>query len=187
MYPCSRTKFKKRFQLPEGGCEQLIVNRCNQGLKNAMQAVFEQGGHCSLRMHTIDRYTKASDYIEMLPWAHSVIISSRNRVMNQVAVAFGLKKPLEGMTSLAEAIAAIPATDQAADQSPSAPSRIIFLIEDQIGSCHFHQYGQSLVTAGVLEGYEISSRAARLQCALLSSPAFHKKYDSFERYCQEIV
>jgi hypothetical protein len=58
--------------------------------------------------------------------------------MNQVAVAFGLKKPLEGMTSLAEAIAAIPATDQAADQSSSAPSRIIFLIEDQNGRCHFH-------------------------------------------------
>lgn len=187
MYPCSRTRFKKRFQLPEGGCERLIVNRCNQGLKKAMQAVFEQGGHCSLRMHNIDRHTKASDYIEMIPWANSVIISTRNRVLNQVAAAFELKNPLQRMAALAEALATIPAAKQAVERPIPTASRMITLIEDQTGLCHFYQSDQSFVTVKVPSGYDLSSRAARIQGAFLSRPTFKQEGGSFENYCEGII
>jgi hypothetical protein len=176
MYLCSRTKFRKVYKMGNEDICGIIANRYNKGILETVKKASSSGATVSIRPHTLDRYTKPEDYLEMIPYADHLILSSRNGVLQKIASALGYKIDKDLVTTGPEMLNSFSQELIALGNS----NKVLVLNDSKTGENWFFTKNIEPSRIGKPGGYDDASRVSRIQGAMfIIKKTFNDNLDDF--------
>ena len=194
LYPASRLHFKSTLSATDSTPDYLCLNRYNQGLCQLAQSVAEKSGVVSLRLRQFGRYDKVEDYLKMFPFTKQLVLSTRHSVLRTLAHKADINLPRQwphDANALHDEHGTRLANWLLAKMQPSGI--VIFTLYPLHSTVFFHKDYQP-VTLEAPSNIDSSSRAARLQGALLGNSMERRQQQSmfagqtvWQAFCEQVM